>query len=60
MTTNKFKLASHKIKPIVGSMGGCIATDRITVEGHPVRFMYGSRGPARPQNGASSRNGTSS
>jgi len=21
-------------------MGGCVATDRITVEGYPVRFMY--------------------
>ncbi|MEP6877078.1 MAG: DUF2185 domain-containing protein [Burkholderiales bacterium] len=39
MTTKKFKLASHEIKPIVGAMGGCIATDRITVEGYPVRFM---------------------
>ena len=40
MTTKKFKLASHEIKPIVGAMGGCVATDRITVEGYPVRFMY--------------------
>lgn len=40
MTTKKFKLASHEIKPIVGSMGGCVATDRITVEDYPVRFMY--------------------
>jgi hypothetical protein len=40
MTTKKFKLGSHEIKPIVAAMGGCIATDRITVEGYPVRFMY--------------------
>ena len=40
MTTKKFKLGLHEIKPIVGAMGGCIATDRITVEGYPVRFMY--------------------
>jgi len=38
--TKKFKLASHEIKPIFGAMGGCVATDRITVEGYPVRFMY--------------------
>lgn len=36
----KFKLPSEEIKPLVIGRGGCIATDRITVEGFPVRFMY--------------------
>lgn len=40
MTTKKFRLSSHEIEPLVGTMGGCIAPDRITVEGYPVRFMY--------------------
>lgn len=35
-----FKLAADEIKPLVANRGGCIATDRITVEGYPVRFMY--------------------
>src|SRR5690606_31826647 len=28
--------------------GGCIATDRITVDGHPINFMYRSN-PVNPQ-----------
>lgn len=40
MSTKQFKLQSHEIKPLVAAFGGCIATDRITVEGYPVRFMY--------------------
>jgi len=40
MTNKPFRLASHEIRPLVGEMGGCFATDQITVDGHPVRFMY--------------------
>ena len=36
----KLKLSADAIKPLVTDGGGCIATDRITVEGYPVRFMY--------------------
>ena len=37
----QFKLAADQIKPLVGGLyGGCIASDIITVEGYPVRFMY--------------------
>jgi hypothetical protein len=36
----KFKLAAEDIKPLISTQGSCIATDRITVEGYPVRFMY--------------------
>jgi hypothetical protein len=35
-----FRLRADEIKPLVNGMGGCIATDRITVDGYPVRFMY--------------------
>jgi hypothetical protein len=35
-----FKLPKSQIKPLVVGYGGCIATDRITVDGMPVRFMY--------------------
>jgi hypothetical protein len=36
----KLKLAAGEIKPLLAQGGSCIATDRITVEGYPVRFMY--------------------
>lgn len=36
----KFKLAPCDIRPLVEGMGGCLASDKITVEGNPVRFMY--------------------
>lgn len=36
----KFKIPSDKIIPIAAGYGGCIASDMITVEGHPVMFMY--------------------
>jgi hypothetical protein len=36
----KFKLTKEQIRPLAEGRGGCIATDKITVEGLPVRFMY--------------------
>jgi len=36
----KFKLSAEEIKPIAEGIGACFATDMITVEGNPVRFMY--------------------
>lgn len=36
----KFKLAAEQMKSLVPSMGGCIATDRITVDGARVGYMY--------------------
>ena len=46
MRKKKFKPVA--IKPLRTGLGGCVASDRITVEGLPVRFMY--RGPpARPE-----------
>jgi hypothetical protein len=38
--TKQFKLSADQLKPVAEGYGGCIATDKITVEGYPVRFMY--------------------
>lgn len=35
-----FKLKAEDIEELTMVRGGCFATDRITVEGLPVRFMY--------------------
>lgn len=34
------KIDSADIVDLIPSMGGCIASDKITVEGLPVGFMY--------------------
>lgn len=36
----QFKLSSEQIKPIVVGWGNCVASDRITVHGKPVGYMY--------------------
>lgn len=36
----KFKLSRAQIESIATGYGGCFATDMITVDGHPVRWMY--------------------
>src|SRR5689334_7452054 len=38
-TNKKFKLAAEQIKRLVEPIGGCIATDKITVEGELVDYM---------------------
>ncbi len=38
--SKQFLLRADQIKPLATGHGACIATDRITVEGYPVRFMY--------------------
>jgi hypothetical protein len=35
-----YKLSAAQIRPIAEGHGACIASDKITVDGHPVRFMY--------------------
>ena len=39
-TPKRFKLSANQIRPLAEGYGACIATDKITVEGLPVRFMY--------------------
>jgi hypothetical protein len=36
----KFALAASDIKPLTEGRGSCVASDRITVDGQPVGFMY--------------------
>lgn len=36
----KFLISPEDIKEIAPNLGGCIATDRITVDGEPIRYMY--------------------
>ncbi len=36
----KFKLDKTAIRPIVSGYGSCMATDRITVDGLPIGYMY--------------------
>ncbi len=38
--TGPFKLTKEEIQPLAMGYGGCIASNKITVEGLPVRFMY--------------------
>jgi len=47
LSRKRFKLAAADIKPLRAGLGGCVASDRITVEGFPVRFMYREQ-PTRP------------
>lgn len=35
-----FRLSKEQIFPLAEGLGACMATDYITVHGHPVRFMY--------------------
>jgi hypothetical protein len=40
MTTKAFKLRADQIRRVVPEMGRCIASDRITVAGERVGYMY--------------------
>ncbi|MFD1001460.1 DUF2185 domain-containing protein [Ohtaekwangia kribbensis] len=36
----KYKITGDKIRQLINPMGGCMATDKITVEGKLIDFMY--------------------
>jgi hypothetical protein len=38
--SKRFKIPSEAIVALANGYGGCIATDKITVEGEPVAYMY--------------------
>jgi hypothetical protein len=38
-----YKLKKEQIRPLAEGHGSCIASDKITVEGYAVRFMYRER-----------------
>lgn len=40
MAQKKFKLTSEEITQLIEPMGACMATDRITVDGFKIGFMY--------------------
>src|SRR4051812_22142238 len=40
MPEKHFKIAGDKIKTLAEGLGGCLATDAITVEGRKVGYMY--------------------
>ena len=40
MPDKQFKIPAADIKLLVAGLGGCFATDAITVEGHKVGYMY--------------------
>jgi hypothetical protein len=40
MNEKKFKMAPDQLKELVAPMGYCMATDRITVDGAKVGYMY--------------------
>jgi len=40
MTNKEFKIKGENIKQLIKSIGGCYATDKITVDGELVGFMY--------------------
>jgi hypothetical protein len=48
MTEKKFFLARESIRELVPQFGACLATDRITVEGRKVGYMYRDN-PTFPQ-----------
>lgn len=35
-----YKIKAEAIRQLIPPMGGCIATDKITVDGLPIRYMY--------------------
>ena len=38
--SKEYKISKEEIEELIPSMGGCIATDKITVEGMQVGYMY--------------------
>ena len=40
MTTKDFKIKADELVELVRKMGGCFATDKITVDGMKVGYMY--------------------
>ncbi|MGN7785002.1 DUF2185 domain-containing protein [Niabella sp. 22666] len=40
MKDKLFKLKKNEIKRVIAYIGGCYASDKITVDGLPVKYMY--------------------
>ena len=48
MKVKQFKLDASEIRRVAPGHGGCIASDRITVDGEPVRYIV-REAPEDPQ-----------
>jgi hypothetical protein len=51
MSERKFWLRGDRIRPLIPNRGGCIASDRITVDGRLVGYMYRGRPDNELDNG---------
>lgn len=49
--SKKLHLSADQIKPLATGLGTCVATDKITVQGLPVRFMYREEAVNRDDSG---------
>ncbi|NBB19035.1 DUF2185 domain-containing protein [Runella sp. CRIBMP] len=58
MTTKDFKLKAEEIVELVPAMGGCFATNKITVEGMKVGYMYREESDEQMDSGWSFFSGT--
>ena len=47
----RFKLRAEQIERLIEPMGGCLATDHITVDGLPVGYMYREAPDFEPDSG---------
>ena len=43
MSEKKFKIPGEQIKRLISSMGGCMASDKILVDGERIGYMYRER-----------------
>lgn len=58
MNGKRYHLAVEQIRPLAEGYGACIATERVTVEGLPVRFMYREAPDDEDDSGWRFRSGT--
>ena len=47
----RFRLTADQIKPLATEQGNCLASDRITVDGQPIGYMYRERSDTRTDSG---------
>jgi hypothetical protein len=60
MAKRQFRLRADQIKPLAEGRAGCYATDRITVDGEKVGFMYREQGEFQADSGWRFLSGTES
>ncbi|SDE00695.1 DUF2185 domain-containing protein [Niabella drilacis] len=60
MNNKIFRIKKEDIKKVISPMGGCYASDMITVEGLPVKYMYREEGNFEKDSGWRFLSGTES